>query len=479
MGLFVFIVALIFLVWSFALLRYHDLLLGCAIFLVVTSTFSSDFFGIDAIGLTWTLDRFWIVFLVLQFAYNWYLGRIRWRSLQTSDLILGAFVVWLVARTLPFPLGSQLPSQPPTLMHLLNGYLIPIFVYLLIKHSRVTPASIYPAVIVLMMFGVYLSLTAILESAGQWSLVFPKFIGNPKLGIHFGRARGPMLQSVRLGVCLNLCLIVLWTYVPYLKRYSRAAWLTAAALTPLFLGAIFLTKTRSIWMGAGVILMVALFTMLKGKARAISFSTLMIVGLLGAIVVGPSLIAFKREYGEAETLESTKMRGAFAYVSYKMFFDKPIVGYGFNQFQIYNRPYLDDRTTNIRLESIRGYVHHNSFASILVDLGLVGGILYFGLAIAFFRSIMRLYHNKAAPDWARASAFVAIGVVLCHAIQMAFHEVSFSTIENTVLAISLGLMQACSQDFATQHSLGSLWIAWRSRQEGLMRPSMLKPNPVG
>ncbi len=180
-----------------------------------------------------------------------------------------------------------------------------------------------------------------------------------------------------------------------------------------------------------------------------------------------SLVAFKREYGEAETLESTRMRGAFAYVSYQMFLDKPITGFGFNQFQIYNRPYLDDRTTNIRLESIRGYVHHNSFASILVDLGLVGGILYFGLVVACFRSGRRLYLNRAAPDWAHATVIVAAAVSVCHAIQMAFHEVSFSTIENTVLAMSLGMMCAASQDFATAQSLGTRWIRWRTLQDQL------------
>lgn len=170
------------------------------------------------------------------------------------------------------------------------------------------------------------------------------------------------------------------------------------------------------------------------------------------------------------------MRGAFAYVSYKMFLDKPLTGFGFNQFQVFDRPYLDDRSTNIRLESIRGYVHHNSFASILVDLGLVGVILYLGLIVAFARAALRLYFNRAAPNWARASAILAVGVSLCHGIQMAFHEVSFSTVENCVLAISLGLMTACSQDFATEKSLGSNWMRWRLRREQAVQRMSVAQN---
>jgi hypothetical protein len=48
--------------------------------------------------------------------------------------------------------------------------------------------------VILGVFGLYLSVTAVFEITKQWSLVFPGFIGDPKIGIHFGRARGPMLQ---------------------------------------------------------------------------------------------------------------------------------------------------------------------------------------------------------------------------------------------------------------------------------------------
>ncbi len=43
------------------------------------------------------------------------------------------------------------------------------------------------------MFGVlgsYLAFTALFEVAHLWQFVYPKFISDPTLGIHFGRARG-------------------------------------------------------------------------------------------------------------------------------------------------------------------------------------------------------------------------------------------------------------------------------------------------
>lgn len=163
-------------------------------------------------------------------------------------------------------------------------------------------------------------------------------------------------------------------------------------------------------------------------------------------MIGPSLVAFKREYSEAETRESTYMRAAFAYVSYQMIKDSPIMGFGFNQFQVYNRPYLDDRTTNIRLESIRGYVHHNSYLSILVDLGLVGGVLFAIVTVILLRNCWIVWMHPNAPPYARSSVVLAFCVIAVHAIQMAFHEVSFSSIEYTIMAFTVGISQALRDD---------------------------------
>jgi O-antigen ligase len=125
-----------------------------------------------------------------------------------------------------------------------------------------------------------------------------------------------------------------------------------------------------------------------------------------------------------------------------MIADRPLIGYGFNQFQVYNRPYLDDRTTNIRLESIRGYVHHNSYLSLLVDLGLVGGILYALASFAMLQSVWKLLRDQAGTPMAKSVAVFALCLIVSHAIQMAFHEVSFSSIEYTLLMFALGLCQA-------------------------------------
>ena len=454
MGLLVILVTVLMamaaIVWAIALVRYHDILTGTAVFLVTTSVLPAEFISAKIGSLSLTVDRVWLCALAGQFLYDAWNRRTRIRNLTASDACLFIFLAWLIVRTVTTPIGKELVGQPSTVMHLLNGYLIPAFLFVLIRHSDLRPRTLWPAIAVILLFGVYLSLTAVLEITKQWSMVFPQFIGDPKLGIHFGRARGPMLQSVRLGVCLNLCLAILWTFPVWIFYRERWAWLMAIGLTPLFMLAIYLTYTRSIWMGTGAIVIILLSTILRGKARTLTLFTLFLTAIVGGLVVGPSLVAFKREYSEAETLESTKMRGAFAYVSMQMFKDSPITGFGFNQFQVYNRPYLDDRTTNIRLESIRGYVHHNSYLSLIVDLGLVGATLYMIAAICMLRNCWVIWVHPTASAYARSGAVLSFCVIAVHGIQMAFHDVSFSSIENTILMMALGMSQVFRDELVGQ-----------------------------
>jgi O-antigen ligase len=321
---------------------------------------------------------------------------------------------------------------------------------MLIRHIDLKVEMLWPAIGLLTLFGIYLSLTAIFEVTKQWSLVYPQFIADPTLGIHFGRARGPMLQSVRLGMCLNFALAALWTFPLWLNYRKKWAWMIVLSLTPLFLLAILLTYTRSIWMGTGAIVIILMLTLLKGKSRMLAVGGLMVATTMAGLIIGPNLVAFKREYTEAETLESTRMRGAFAYVSYKMFLDKPLTGFGFNQFQVHNRPYLDDRTTNIRLESIRGYVHHNSYLSLLVDLGLIGGVLFLAASVAFARSAWTLWTHPLSSPFYRSAAVLFFCVAAVHAIQMAFHEVSFSSIEYAILIFVAAICQVCKDELVAE-----------------------------
>ena len=442
--------SLAMLVWAVIVLLHGSVFLSTALFIVATCVFPAEFFSVDAGGLTWTLDRLWFAVLIGQGAIRWYRGELSFKRLENCDLAVALFALWLIARTITQPLGSLLPEQPPTLMHLVNGYLIPFTLYAVLRTSRLNADSLKPALGVLLALGVYLSVTAILEVSGTWSLVVPSFIGDPDLGIHFGRARGPMLQSVRLGICLIAGWIGLVVYTVWIKPDCRFQW-AAFILGTLLLGsAIFFTYTRSVWLGFACGISTVVIFALQGRTRQVAIAGLVSVCCVVGIVKGPELVAFKREYSAAETEESTYMRAAFAYVSLEMFKDRPISGFGFNQFQVHNREYLADRSTTMRLEAIRGYVHHNSYLSLLVDLGIVGLSLFAFMAFSFAREAWALWWASGVPNWARGLSLMAFVIAGMHLIQMAFHEVSYSPIENSLLFSVLGLVIAAKQQFCVR-----------------------------
>jgi O-antigen ligase len=437
-------------VWAGIMILRGSLFLSVSLFFVATCVFPAEFFSVDAMGLTWTLDRVILIGIASQCAVRWYGGKLQLGRYETLDVAIGLFLLWLLARTLTQPLGAIVPGQPPTLMHLVNGYLIPFFLYGALRTSQLDTQQLKPALWILCALGIYLGCTALLESAKLWGLVFPRFIADPTLGIHFGRARGPMLQSVRLGICLCACWLPWIVYTVWLKPHSRVSWALALAGMPVMSSAIFLTYTRSIWLGMGFAVVTLVALCLRGFSRRAAIFGIMTCVLAVGVLKGPELVAFKREFSAAETRESTYMRAAFAYVSLEMFRDRPVTGFGFNQFQVYNRPYLADRSTDIRLESIRGYVHHNSFLSLLVDLGIVGFALYTFVGVSAVVLTWQLWQAQAVPKWARGLALISFVIGGVHGIQMVFHEVSFSSIENGLLFASLGLVVAAKQQFCSR-----------------------------
>lgn len=436
------------LIWGGITVTRVSVITMASLFFLATACCPAEFFSIQAAGLSWTIDRIIILTLLGTFVVGWKTGRLNVLPLEFIDCLMGLFLIWLTARTITQPLGSIHPQQPHTLMHLINGYGVPFALYFVVRSSKLDLAGLRWGFWIMTLMGAYLSCTAVFEVAKLWSLVFPKFIADPALGIHFGRARGPMLQSVRLGICLLACLLISLIYTVWLNPNYKSRWLLSLITVPILLLAIVLTYTRSIWMGAIAVMVLLVLLCFDGVVRRRLVMGGAVVGILGALIAGPNLIAFKREYSAAETRESTYMRAAFAYVSLEMIKQRPIAGFGFNQFNVANLEFLSDRSTDIRLESIRGYVHHNSFLSLLVDLGMVGFSLFFLLIAACVRQSWHVWKSTDVPKWVRGLGLVGIGITSVHVIQMAFHEVSYSSMENGLLFGWYGLVLAAKRQFS-------------------------------
>jgi O-antigen ligase len=248
-----------------------------------------------------------------------------------------------------------------------------------------------------------------------------------------------MLQSAVLGTFLIASFAATWILLSWLGVKGRPGVVFTVVVVPCYLAAIYFTYTRSVWMGAGLALAVVLGLILRGRARYLALGGLAAAAVLVLAFKGSDLVSMKRETSGAVTRESTYMRKSFAYVSWQMFKDHPLTGVGFGQYPRASTYYLSDRGTQLDLESIRGYVHHITFFSVLVELGVVGLVLYLLILFDWVRGGWLLWRDPAAPDWMRAHALLMLAALAPFFCQLLFRDVSYSLPESTLIFLLAGV----------------------------------------
>ncbi len=453
-------------VWSIWLVPRVSLLILSAIYLIAAAVAGYDIWNVH-LGVSLSVDRIVLLLLLGCFTVHYFTQRIEKRDVPASEWLLFGFLGLLIVNTFAHDWRRSTPDQVPIVPHLVDGYLIPLALYWIARHAVLRQKYVDAIYILFTLLGVYLSLTALCEIVGAWGFVFPRKIADPTLGIHFGRARGPFLQSVRLGIYLLCCLSMSWTLLVWRNRFGRRGQVLGVLLTPLYVAAIGATLTRSIWLGFGLAAAILIGLTWRVRWRRAAYLAMFFAALLVVVVGKNGLVAFKRETTAADTKQSTDMRAVFAYVSYLMIKERPIAGFGFGHFPREKDKYLNDRATRLQMETIRGYIHHNTYLSIFVELGVFGFLLMCAFWTAWVVRGYRLWADATAPPWMRGQALVFLLVAAAYLVQMVFHEVTYSAVENGLLFLLAGLtsgMVSAVQPAAPQFS----WQAIRRRLSGLV-----------
>ena len=128
-------------------------------------------------------------------------------------------------------------------------YLMPLGVYWVARQSRLSERGVLRVLACLAAFGVYLGATALAEVSNAEWMVFPRYIMSAEYPEFLGRGRGPLLNPVGNGILLSTCLaagIVLWMRIGPGRRLA-----TLPLLLVMLAGAA-VSMTRSVWMGAGL-----------------------------------------------------------------------------------------------------------------------------------------------------------------------------------------------------------------------------------
>ena len=208
------------LVWLMAMGRHLSVVTGGLLVVLIGVIFGHSFFNVDLGPFPVTIDRVLWAWLIIASIALVISGRSEPKPLNRTELLVIALALLLIASTLlhDWRYKDNLP-----LSRLLFFNLIPMGFYFVARHTEIKTKHLKVFYLVFAVFGVYLSVTAILEQRGMHALVFPQFIIDPQHWEFMGRARGPLLNPVSCGIYLILSMAaaaVLWTRADPLGRVT-------------------------------------------------------------------------------------------------------------------------------------------------------------------------------------------------------------------------------------------------------------------
>lgn len=424
------------IVWGLVYVWRGSLLAGCVATLLVGYICSHHFWRLELGPITLTAARVMIAGLIGVLVWRWRQGLVSFRPLTGADWLAGLFVGYVGLRYLTTAYPENVEPSVSPLWRAIECFGVPLALHAVARTVEFGERGWKVLLLALSCLGVYLGATALAEIAQAWWAVFPKYIADFELGTHFGRARGPALNSVSLGLYLTVCFWASWLLWPRVGRPGR---LVLAVAMALMCGALYFTYTRSAWLALAATLAVLPLIHLPRSWKPVFLGGLLVAGACATALVGGRLLDMHRDDADGSAIHSVYQRQTFLVVSMRMFADHPLVGCGFGRFYDKKLPYLADRSQQLELESIRDLDHHNTFLSILTETGLVGLSLFIGLLVAWGRTAWQMCRDKNAPAWLQTQGLLTLAVLLIYAINAVFHDLTLLPNQQWLLFVFAGV----------------------------------------
>lgn len=434
------------LVWSCLVARRLTIVTVAVATVAMGYVFGHSFWNVRLGPLPVTLDRLLLAVLVGLIAWHAWQGKVLLRRLQLVDWAIVCLLGWLSVSALIANVGTDanLPTSP--FFRLIFSFWLPALLYFAIRLTPLTSATNTRILAALSLLGGYLALTALAEVTGQWWAVFPKYIADPTLGTHFGRARGPALNSVSLGIHLTAAFWAAWTLRPRVGRGWQLALIAAMGLMSV---AILFTYTRSVWLGVALSGFVMLVAQAPRRWRLPVAVGSLAAGVVLAALCSSFVMNLNREDSGQVSKHSVHQRTAFAYVSWKMFCDEPLTGVGFGRFYDKKLSYLTDRSQPFELESIRPLHHHNTFLSLLTETGMLGLAAYLamlaGWAVVGARMALGTQSTLATQQTGR----LFLAMLAAYLPSAVFHDLSLIFQDQWLLFLIAGIGVASAEQTNT------------------------------
>jgi putative inorganic carbon (hco3(-)) transporter len=287
---------------------------------------------------------------------------------------------------------------------------------------------------VLVALGLYLGLIALFETLELRSLIFPSYIADPGVGIHFGRARGPFLESAGAASGLFACAVA--AAIAVVKWQTRWPRVIAAVTLVLCVAGQLFTLLRSAWIGTALAVVVTMLLFHQLRRYVLP------VAIAGALTIALALVAVPGLADRANERKNSRQpewdRRAQYDVAINMFEARPLVGFGWATYSHHSADFTRLRADYPFYISQAGIqTVHNVLLANLAELGLLGTTLWLlGLIIAVGGAITRRGPPELLP-WRIGLLAIAIHF----AVLMAFTQLP-AVFPNLLIFVWAGVVSA-------------------------------------
>lgn len=250
--------------------------------------------------------------------------------------------------------------------------IVPMLVFVLAPFLFGTRRSRDVLLTALVLLGAYLAVTAFGEGLGITALVWPKYILDPSVGIHFGRARGPFVESVADGLalygCAVACAVAAMTWTTRWKRQAAVVVLVGCMIGTAF------TLTRAVWLATAAATVIAMLLSPQTRRYLVPLLVIGGIGLVAVFVLVPGFAT--KTQSRTSDVSPVWERYATDAGAIRAVEAHPLFGLGWDTWQQKNTDYLR-QGKNYPLTRTVGVIDiHNVFLSHAAELGIVGVTLW-------------------------------------------------------------------------------------------------------
>ncbi len=392
-----------------------------------------------------TIERLLFSVVILLAAYGFIKGlQQKLFFNHTIEILMALFIAICLISMVRHGFFPKIPGLPSPWFVFITAYLFPFITFYFAKKYLYRAADIKLVFTVIFYIGAYLSIMALFEFYQIDQFIFPRYIADPDIGIHYGQARGPFLNSPHLGAAVLFGLACGLHLLSYKQRIGKLNLFILLLFIP---PAVFFSQTRAVYLAFVLMLLIYLLfyrtNFSKWKAIALPVSVIFLL-ILASI---PILAQQDRRAGGVVQVETIKIREGLTQLSFIMIKDHPVTGVGLAQFLSETRDKYRGLAPLLSRYPEEDIYIHNHLLGMTTELGFTGVIVYLSIIILMYKRLFALSrHLSSSHQFLNVNFLIVVGAIwTVFLINFNFSSPEYQVYPNALIFALAGIVDGLYQ----------------------------------